>query len=196
MEDNTKMEVKINNMEYTIVSNESEEYVQRVALLVNKKISEVKSQNSHLSTAMLAVMAAMNLADELLKSEDSASKLRTEIGEYMVESRSEKAELDEKKLEVENLKEDMHKLEIELAKRETELENLRASHSMSRGSSSVSQSSASRQPSMRGSSSRPGVRSVGSADNLAKRAVEDERAKKTGYSYGNVIGRGDGIKKD
>ena len=44
MEDNTKMEVKINNMEYTIVSNESEEYVQRVALLVNKKISEVKSQ--------------------------------------------------------------------------------------------------------------------------------------------------------
>lgn len=28
MEDNTKMEVKINNMEYTIVSNESEEYVQ------------------------------------------------------------------------------------------------------------------------------------------------------------------------
>ena len=54
-------------MEYTIVSNESEEYVQRVALLVNKKISEVKSQNSHLSTAMLAVMAAMNLADELFK---------------------------------------------------------------------------------------------------------------------------------
>ena len=52
MEDNTKMEVKINNMEYTIVSNESEEYVQRVALLVNKKISEVKSQNSHLSTGI------------------------------------------------------------------------------------------------------------------------------------------------
>lgn len=196
MEDNTKMEVKINNMEYTIVSNESEEYVQRVALLVNKKISEVKSQNSHLSTAMLAVMAAMNLADELLKSEDSASKLRTEIGEYMVESRSEKAELDEKKLEVENLKEDMHKLEIELAKRETELENLRSSHSMSRGSSSVSQSSASRHPSMRGSSAQPGMRSVGAADNLAKRAAEDERAKKTGYPYGNVIGRGDGIKKD
>ncbi len=146
MEDNTKMEVKINNMEYTIVSNESEEYVQRVALLVNKKISEVKSQNSHLSTAMLAVMAAMNLADELLKSEASASKLRTEIGEYMVESRSEKAELDEKKLEVENLKEDMHKLEIELAKRETELENLRSSHSMTRGAGSVTQSSVSRQP--------------------------------------------------
>ena len=67
MEDNTKMEVKINSMEYTIVSNESEEYVQRVALLVNKKISEVKSQNSHLSTAMLAVMAAMNLADAAFK---------------------------------------------------------------------------------------------------------------------------------
>ena len=194
MEDNTKMEVKINNMEYTIVSNESEEYVQRVALLVNKKISEVKSQNSHLSTAMLAVMAAMNLADELLKSEDSASKLRTEIGEYMVESRSEKAELDEKKLEVENLKEDMHKLEIELAKRETELENQRSSHSMTRGAGSVTQSSVSRQP--RSTSVQPGMRSAGAAENLVKRTVEDERTKKTGYPYGNVIGRGDGIKKD
>lgn len=39
----TKMEVKINNMEYVVVSNEPEEYVQRVALLVNKKISEVKN---------------------------------------------------------------------------------------------------------------------------------------------------------
>lgn len=196
MEENTKMEVKINNMEYTIVSNESEEYVQRVALLVNKKISEVKSQNSHLSTAMLAVMAAMNLADELLKSEESASKLRTEIGEYMVESRSEKAELDEKKLEVENLKEDMHKLEIELAKRETELENLHSSHSMTRGSGPVSQSSVSRQSSIRNSSVQSGVRSVVAADNPAKRAVEEERVKKAGYPYGNVIGRGDGIKKD
>ena len=50
---------------------------------MNKKISEVKSQNSHLSTAMLAVMAAMNLADELLKSEASASKLLSLIHIYI-----------------------------------------------------------------------------------------------------------------
>ncbi len=121
----TKTDVKINGMEYTVVSNEPEEYVQRVALLVNKKISEVKNSNGRLSTAMLAVMAGMNLADELLKCEETAGRLRAEMTEYMDDAKRNSAELEEKKLEVETLKEDMHKLEIELAKRDTELDNLR-----------------------------------------------------------------------
>lgn len=124
--ENTKVEVKINNMEYTIVSNEPEEYVQRVGLLVNKKVAEVKAQSSQLSTAMLAIMAAMNIADELLKSEESVVGLRGEVSAYMDEAQRNRDELEKKKLEVESLKEDLHKLEIELAKRDTELENLRS----------------------------------------------------------------------
>ena len=140
--ENTKVEVKINNMEYTIVSNETEEYVQRVALLVNKKIAEVKGQDSHLSTAMLAVMAAMNLADELLKSDMTVDNLRNEMSTYMDEAQRNGAELESKKLEVENLKEELHKLEIELAKRETELENLRSRPYSSASSAHSSASSA------------------------------------------------------
>lgn len=138
--ENTKVEVKINNMEYTIVSNESEEYVQRVALLVNKKISEVKASDKHLSTAMLAVMASMNLADELLKSEMALDSVRTELKNHLDESGKNSADLAAKKLEVENLKESLHKLEIELAKRETEIENLRgsAARNQNRASSQTS----------------------------------------------------------
>ncbi len=137
--ENTKVEVKINNIEYTIVSNESEEYVQRVALLVNKKIAEVKGQDSHLSTAMLAVMASMNLADELLKSDMTVNNLRNEVSTYMDEAQKNGVELENKKLEVEKLREDLHKLEIELAKRETELENLRSSsHSVQKSGSAYS----------------------------------------------------------
>ena len=133
--ENTKVEVKINNIEYTIVSNESEEYVQRVALLVNKKIAEVQGQDSHLSTAMLAVMPSMNLADELLKSDMTVNNLRNEVSTYMDEAQKNGVELENKKLEVEKLREDLHKLEIELAKRETELENLRSSsNSVQKGS--------------------------------------------------------------
>ena len=36
-----KVEVKINNIEYTLVSNEPEEYVQRVAVLVNKRMNQI-----------------------------------------------------------------------------------------------------------------------------------------------------------
>lgn len=121
-----KVEVKINNMEYSIVSNETEEYVQRVALLVNKKVNEVKEQSGTLSTAMLTVLASMNLADELLKTTAICDNLRNEISTYMDEAQRNGVELERKKLEVETLREDLHKLEIELAKRETEIENLRA----------------------------------------------------------------------
>ena len=136
--ENTKMEVKINNMEYTIVSNEPEEYVQRVALLVNKKIAEVKEVSSNLSTAMLAVMAAMNLADDLLKTEAAANNMRNEISVYTDEIQGARSELENKKLEVENLREEMHKLEIELAKRDTELENLRAARAQVRQNAAAS----------------------------------------------------------
>lgn len=122
-----KVEVKINNMEYTLVSNEPEEYVQRVALLVNKRMNQITEGNPQLSTAMKAVLAAVNIADDYLKSEEVLDNLRTELKGYMEESKGLGTELEAKKLEVEKLREDVHKLQIELAKRETELSGVRRS---------------------------------------------------------------------
>ncbi|MBQ7109170.1 MAG: cell division protein ZapA [Clostridia bacterium] len=122
-----KVEVKINNMEYTLVSNEPEEYVQRVALLVNKRMNQITEGNPQLSTAMKAVLAAVNIADDYLKSEEVLDNLRVELKGYMEESKGLGTELEAKKLEVEKLREDVHKLQIELAKRETELSGVRRS---------------------------------------------------------------------
>lgn len=123
--ENHKYEVKINGVEYVLISNESEEYVQRVALLVNKKMNQIMEVNPQLSTAMSAVLTSLNLADEYLKNEGVLDHLRVEINKYMEEARTCGSELEEKKLEVEKLKEDLHKLQIELAKKETELKNYR-----------------------------------------------------------------------
>lgn len=120
-----KVEVKINNIEYTLVTNEPEEYVQRVALLVNKRMNEIGEGSSQLSTAMKAVLTAINLADECLKNESVLDNLRIELKGYMEESKGLGTELEEKRLEVEKLREDVHKLQIDLAKRETELSGLR-----------------------------------------------------------------------
>ena len=130
-----KIEVKINNIEYTLVTNEQEEYVQRVALLVNKKMSKLVEQNPQLSTAMAAVLTSVNLADDYLKSEEVLDNLRVEINKYMDEARTATKELDEKRLEVETLKEDLHKLQIEIAKRETEVSNLKSNQSQVGGTS-------------------------------------------------------------
>ncbi len=119
--DNKRVEVKINNVEYTLVTNETEEYVQRVALQVNKRMAQIQEENKQLSTAMTAVLAAINSADDLLKNKEVLDNIRAELKKYMEESRLNGEELAEKKLEVEKMKEDIHKLQIELAKKETEL---------------------------------------------------------------------------
>lgn len=116
-----KVEVKINNIEYTLVTNEPEEYVQRVALLVNKRMNQITEGNPRLSTAMKAVLTAVNIADDFLKNESVLDNLRNELKGYVEESKGLGAELEKKQLEVEKLREDVHKLQIELAKRETEL---------------------------------------------------------------------------
>ena len=131
--ENKRVEVKINNVEYMMVTNEPEEYVQRVALLVNKKMAQVTEGNPQLSTAMKAVLTAMNIADDYLKNEGVLDNLRVELKDYMEESKMLGSELEAKKLEVEKLKEDMHKLQIELAKRETELSGARRNIRYSNG---------------------------------------------------------------
>ena len=131
--ENKRVEVKINNVEYMMVTNEPEEYVQRVALLVNKKMAQVTEGNPQLSTAMKAVLTAMNIADDYLKNEGVLDNLRVELKDYMEESKMLGSELEAKKLEVEKLKEDMHKLQIELAKRETELSGARRNNRYSNG---------------------------------------------------------------
>ena len=124
-----KVEVKINNIEYTLVSNEPEEYVQRVALLVNKKMNEITEKAPQLSTAMKAVLAAINIADDCLKNESVLENLRVELKGYIEEARGLGSELESKKIEVEKLRDDVHKLQIELAKRETELSDTRRASS-------------------------------------------------------------------
>lgn len=122
-----KVEVKINNIEYTLVSNEPEEYVQRVALVVNKHMNKITEGNPQLSTAMKAVLSAINIADDYLKCESVLDNLRVELKGYMEEAKGLSTDLEAKRLEVEKLREDVHKLQIELAKKETELSSVRRS---------------------------------------------------------------------
>lgn len=122
-----KVEVKINNIEYTLLSNEPEEYVQRVALLVNKHMNKITESSPQLSTAMKAVLTAINIADDYLKNESVLDNIRVELKGYMEEAKGLSSELESKKIEADKLREDVHKLQIELAKRETELSDARRS---------------------------------------------------------------------
>ncbi len=75
----TKTVVRIGGREYSIKSMESEEYIHKVAIYVDKKLEEMKQRQPNLSTTMLAMLTALNLADEVIKLQQKVEKLQREV---------------------------------------------------------------------------------------------------------------------
>jgi len=73
-----KTVVKIAGKEYTMAGYESEEYIHKVAIYVDRKMGEVERHSSNLSTNMIAVLTAVNIADELLKLQEQYERLKAD----------------------------------------------------------------------------------------------------------------------
>ncbi|WHH61063.1 cell division protein ZapA [Petroclostridium sp. X23] len=121
MASKNKVEVRIHGKDYTIMGAESEEYIQRVALYIDKKMNEVAGTSNKLSTSMAAVLTAINVADDYFKSVEALEHLRSEIQQYIKELGQSTSECEKYKKETEKLKETVQQLKIELVRKETEL---------------------------------------------------------------------------
>ena len=73
-----KTTVRVAGKDYTLVSSDSAEYMTRVAAYVDRKISEI-ALAARLPVDKAAVLVALNIADELMKSHDENSRLRREL---------------------------------------------------------------------------------------------------------------------
>ncbi len=62
-----RVSVRIMGQEYKLVSEEPHEYMQSVATYVDEKMMEIAKSNKKLSTAMIAVLTSLNIADENFK---------------------------------------------------------------------------------------------------------------------------------
>jgi len=69
--------VRIAGKDYTIASYDPADYVNRVAASVDRKMSEL-ALATRLPAAQLAVLAAVNATDDMLKSRDEIDRLRRE----------------------------------------------------------------------------------------------------------------------
>ncbi len=70
--------VRIAGKEYTIASYDTEEYVNRVADWVNRRMEELGAATK-LPAAQLAVLTAVNAADDMMKSRDEIRRLKAEL---------------------------------------------------------------------------------------------------------------------
>lgn len=94
-----RITVTISGMDYTLMSEESPSYMQKVAALVDEKMTDITA-SGRVSRMDAAVLAAANLADELLKQQSAAENLRRQLKGYLDEAGKAKAELGECKREL------------------------------------------------------------------------------------------------
>ena len=116
-----KLLIKICGKEYVIMGKEPDEYIQKVSLYINKKMSEVMRNNSKLSTAQAAVLTSINVADDYFKTLEAYNTVVAEHSDLNRKHGLLQGERDELFRIAEKNKDKQKELEIKIACLETEL---------------------------------------------------------------------------
>ena len=86
--------VSIAGQEYTLMTADESEYVQRVAAHVDEQVRRI-SESGRVSMVDSAMLAALNIADEYFKEQAAEENLRAQIKTVLEESAKLKLELAE-----------------------------------------------------------------------------------------------------
>jgi cell division protein ZapA len=70
-----KVMVEIFGEEYTVKGTENPEYIQMLASYVDRRMKMIQQRNPNLSNTKLAVLTALNLADELNKLQEDYDEI-------------------------------------------------------------------------------------------------------------------------
>ena len=94
-----RISVTIADHEYTLVAEEDEGYIRKVAQFVDQQIAQVM-EGGRLSLADGAILTCANLADLYYKEQSAAENLRRQVKEGVEEATRLKLELSEAKREI------------------------------------------------------------------------------------------------
>lgn len=86
-----RITMNICGKDYTLVADENATYMKKVGALVAEKMNEVIS-GSHVARSDASMLAAIQLADELLKAQEAAENLRRQLKSYLDEATAAKNE--------------------------------------------------------------------------------------------------------
>ena len=92
----TRTTVRIGGRDYIIVGEDTPEHIKRVATYVDRKMEELTFA-TRLSQPMVAVLTAMNVANDLIKAQDENAQLRKELSEHTASKGETKKVKEEKK---------------------------------------------------------------------------------------------------
>lgn len=98
-----KTEVYIDGRNFTVVGSDNEEYIKGLAKFVDSKIKDVSSKNDRLCQTMSAILAALNISDELYKANFTLAELEDESKEPIEKYGDLRSELEEAKEKIQKL---------------------------------------------------------------------------------------------
>ena len=73
------VEIKVFGQTYTVKTDAEEEHVKEIARYVNEKMDEVLKKTKSVSSLNIAILTALNIADDLLKEREKRINLLREI---------------------------------------------------------------------------------------------------------------------
>lgn len=117
-----KVRIRIAGKDHWIVGTESEEYIQKIGLYVDKKMGEImEAGDNNLSTVMSSVLVSINVADDYFKERDKANQQKSKMNDLEKKMRElqNKVSVIEKKSV--RLEEEKTNLKLKLVEKETEL---------------------------------------------------------------------------
>lgn len=117
--------VKINGHEYTMCGEESREYLLRIATYVDEKMKEMAAVNPKLSTNMIAVLTALNTADDVFKYKEELDKIKKDYTDPLDDLNRLKNLILTLEHDLAEKNECIEQFEIEIEKKELELEELK-----------------------------------------------------------------------
>ncbi len=78
MTDKNKLTVKIYGNDYKLVSDDPKDYMKNVARYVDQRMNEIAQNNKKFSSSMVAVLTALNIADDHFRLKEAFDALRSE----------------------------------------------------------------------------------------------------------------------
>lgn len=96
MANKNKIAVRILGQEHYLVSTDDKDYVQQVAKMVDDRMQAILKGNSSISYTKIAILTALNLADDL-------TKARQKVEELKLVSKAPKVEMSETKKQINEL---------------------------------------------------------------------------------------------
>ena len=73
------IEILIGNQRYELKGNESPEHLEEVAQMVRRKVDSIRKKSSGLNLQKAAILAAFDLASELIKSKRKSTDQRAAV---------------------------------------------------------------------------------------------------------------------